>query len=121
MLLPLTLNGPSLSPEGFFFLSESRDGRLLFLPGLVSIHEGEKRNTANVLVVNPTETHVQLKKGSEVGSIYQLNDNDVDNTELIELSDQSLIQPCSVAGRKGVPPSSRAKERDCKVSATLFG
>ena len=105
VLLPLTLNGQALSPEGFFFPASGNEGRLLFLPGLVSIKQGEHTNTVTVLVMNPTETHVQLKKGIEVGSVYQLNDNDVDGTELIQLTNQSFLEPRTLTVIETKPPS----------------
>ena len=93
MFLPLTLNGCALLPEGFFFPSIGLES-LLFLPGLVTIEQGKKRNTLNVLVMNHSETEVQVKKNLEVGMVYQLNDYDIENTKLLQLSKHSLIKPC---------------------------
>ena len=93
------LNGCALSPEGFFFPSIESES-LLFLLGLVTIKQGKKHNTLNVLVMNHSETEVQVKKNLEVGTVYQLNDHDVENTELLQLSKHSLIEPCL---QKSVP------------------
>ena len=99
VFLPLMLSSCALSPEGFFFPSIGSES-LLFLPGLVTIEQGKKHNTLNVLVMNHSETKVQVKKNLEVGMVYQLNDHDVKNTELLQLLKHSLIEPCL---RKFVP------------------
>ena len=93
MFLPLMLNSCALSPEGFFFPSIGSES-LLFFPGLVTIEQGKKHNTLNVFVMNHSETEVQVKKNLEVGTVYQFNDHDVKNTELLQLSKHSLIEPC---------------------------
>ena len=118
MFLPLTLNGRALSPEGFFFPSIGSES-LLFLPGLVTIEQGKKRNTLNVLVMNHSETEVQVKKNLEVGTVYQLNDHDVENTELLQLSKHSLIEPCL---RKSVPKKQppRTKSVNAKTGANYL-
>ena len=93
VFLPLTLNGRALSPEGFFFPSIGSES-LLFLLGLVTIEQGKKRNILNVFVMNHSETEVQVKKNLEVGTVYQLNDHNVENTKLLQLSKHFLIDPC---------------------------
>ena len=67
---------------------------MLFLLGLVTIEQGKKHNTLNVLVMNHSEIEVQVKKNLKVGTVYQLNDHNVKNTELLQLSKHSLIEPC---------------------------
>ena len=57
VFLPLTLNSHALSPEGFFFPLIGLES-LLFLLGLVTIEQGKKHNTLNVLVMNHSETEV---------------------------------------------------------------
>ena len=93
VFFPLMLNGHVLLSEGFFFLSIGLES-LLFLLGLVTIEQGKKCNTLNVLVMNHSETKVQVKKNLEVGTVYQLNNYDVENTELLQLLKHSLIEPC---------------------------
>ena len=118
VFLPLTLNSHALSPEGFFFPSIGSES-LLFLPGLVTIEQGKKRNTLNVLVMNYSETEVQVKKNLKVGTVYQLNDHDVKNTELLQLSKHSLIELCL---QKSVPKKQppRTKSVNAKTGANYL-
>ena len=93
VFLPLTLNSCALLLEGFFFSSIGSES-LLFLLGLVTIEQSKKHNTLNVLVMNYSETEIQVKKNLEVRTVYQFNDHDVKNTKLLQLSKHSLIEPC---------------------------
>ena len=86
----------------------------------MSIEQGVGKNSTTVLIVNPTDTLVQLRKGSKVGLIYQLNDIDVENTELIQLLDQYLINSHVPPSRKREQSSPQPKEPNAKVGVNYF-
>ena len=69
--------------------------------------------------MNHSETEVQIKKNLEVGTVYQLNDHDVKNTELLQLSKHSLIEPCL---QKSVPKKQppHTKSVNAKIGANYF-
>ena len=63
---------------------------------------------------------MQLRKGSKVGLIYQLNNIDVKNTKLIQLLDQFLINPHVLSSRKREQSSPQPKKPNAKVGVNYF-
>ena len=97
MIMPLTAKEQVSSPECFFFPKNSGKGKLIAPQGLISITQKErlerKKNIyqSNILVINPTNKYVKLKKGWKLGSIHEINDDDVEQTELLQISNCSLL------------------------------
>ena len=131
-IVPLTAKGQVSSPEYFFFPRDSGKGKLIAPQGLISITQKErperKKNIyqSNILVINPTNKYVKLKKGWELGSIHEINDDDVEQTELLQISNHSLldlqdIQPVKKVNTKEQDQKSKEKKSfNSKVGANYF-
>ena len=132
VIVPLTAKRQVSSPECFFFPRDSGKGKLIALQGLISITQKErperKKNIyqSNILVINPTNKYVKLKKGWKLGSIHEINNDDVEQTELLQISNRSLldlqdIQPIKKVNTKEQDQKSKEKKPfNSKVGANYF-
>ena len=87
--ITLKLVGPITLPQGFFIPIVTGGGKLLAFPGLVDIHsDGE----ITLLVANPTAQTVTIPDKAVLGKVYMVNEQDVADTELIELTKNPIME-----------------------------
>ena len=87
--ITLKLVEPITLPQGFFILIVTEGGKLLTFPGLVDIHsDGE----ITLLVTNPTVQTVTIPDKAILGKVYMVNEQDVADTELIELTKNPITE-----------------------------
>ena len=78
------------------------------------------------MVINSTNKYVKLKKGWKLGSIHKINNDDVEQTELLQISNCLLldlqdIQPVKKVNTKEQDQKSKEKKPfNSKVGANYF-
>ena len=109
--ITLKLIEPITSPQGFFILIVTGGGKLPAFPGLVNIcSDGE----ITLLVANPTTQTVTIPNKAVLGKVYMVNEQDVADTKLIELT-KNLITETKFNFKKETPSPSKKLEQKHKT------
>ena len=64
------------------------NGTLLMMPGLVDFDD---KGTAQILIFNPENKKKVIPAKNVIGDLYYITKRDAEETEIIELSDKSII------------------------------
>ena len=115
--LKLTIKGIPKGPQAYYLPLMTAKGRLNVSPGLVKIDNDSWPATTHIAIINPTCQTIKIKKDTLLGSLYYLTDEDVSQTEFIDLGHplgppKNLTKPNENKASKEQPKEKSNKSKE---------